>query len=96
MASFRKLLTIVVMWWSASGPIGCGKIWVLVLMPGLGPTLFLDFIGHLLFQEPQFDLPRITGRDLLTSSPLLEDWMVGLGMSSRLSSSLALWSDCLA
>ena len=25
---------------------------------------FLDFIGHLLPQEPQFDLPRITGRDL--------------------------------
>ena len=25
---------------------------------------FLDFVGHLLPQEPQFDLPRITGRDL--------------------------------
>ena len=25
---------------------------------------FLDFLGHLLPQEPQFDLPRITGRDL--------------------------------
>ena len=25
---------------------------------------FLDFVGHLLPQEPQFDLPRITGRDV--------------------------------
>ena len=25
---------------------------------------FLDFVGHLLPQEPQSDLPRITGRDL--------------------------------
>ena len=25
---------------------------------------FLGFVGHLLPQEPQFDLPRITGRDL--------------------------------
>ena len=25
---------------------------------------FLDFIGHLLPQEPQFDLPWITGRNL--------------------------------
>ena len=25
---------------------------------------FLDFVGHLLPQESQFDLPRITGRDL--------------------------------
>ena len=25
---------------------------------------FLDFVGHLLPQEPQFDLPRNTGRDL--------------------------------
>ena len=24
---------------------------------------FLEFVGHLLPQEPQFDLPRITGRD---------------------------------
>ena len=25
---------------------------------------FLDFVGHLLPQEPHLDLPRITGRDL--------------------------------
>ena len=25
---------------------------------------FLDFVGHLLPQEPCLDLPRITGRDL--------------------------------
>ena len=25
---------------------------------------FLDFVGHLLPQEPQFNLPGITGRDL--------------------------------
>ena len=25
---------------------------------------FLDFVGHLLPQEPYLDLPRITGRDL--------------------------------
>ena len=28
------------------------------------PDQFLGFVGHLLPQEPQFDLPRITGRDL--------------------------------
>ena len=28
------------------------------------PDQFLDFVGHLLPQEPQLDLPRITGRDL--------------------------------
>ena len=30
----------------------------------LRPDQFLDFVGHLLPQEPQLDLPRITGRDL--------------------------------
>ena len=28
------------------------------------PYQFLDFVGHLLAQEPYLDLPRITGRDL--------------------------------
>ena len=28
------------------------------------PDQFLDFVGHLLPQEPYLDLPRITGRDL--------------------------------
>ena len=32
--------------------------------PVFTPDQFLDFVGHLLPQEPQFDLPRITGRDL--------------------------------
>ena len=32
--------------------------------PVATPDQFLDFLGHLLPQEPQFDLPRITERDL--------------------------------
>ena len=32
--------------------------------PVVTPDQFLNFVGHLLPQEPQFDLPRITGRDL--------------------------------
>ena len=32
--------------------------------PVVTPDQFLDFVGHLLPQEPQFDLPGITGRDL--------------------------------
>ena len=32
--------------------------------PAVTPDQFLDFVGHLLPQEPQLDLPRITGRDL--------------------------------
>ena len=32
--------------------------------PVVTPDQFLDFVGHLLPQEPQLDLPRITGRDL--------------------------------
>ena len=32
--------------------------------PVVTPGLFLDFVGHLLPQEPFLDLPRITGRDL--------------------------------
>ena len=28
------------------------------------PDQFLNFVGHLLPQEPYLDLPRITGRDL--------------------------------
>ena len=32
--------------------------------PVVTPDQFLDFVGHLLPQEPFLDLPRITGRDL--------------------------------
>ena len=32
--------------------------------PVVTPDQFLDFVGHLLPQEPSLDLPRITGRDL--------------------------------
>ena len=32
--------------------------------PVVTPDQFLDFVGHLLPQEPYLDLPRITGRDL--------------------------------
>ena len=53
---------------------------------------FLGFVGHLLPQESQLDLPRITGRicrRLLGLNSLLQvGWMVGLGMRSRLFHSL--------
>ena len=32
--------------------------------PVVTPDQFLDFVGHLLAQEPYLDLPRIAGRDL--------------------------------
>ena len=32
--------------------------------PVVAPDQFLDFVGHLLPQEPYLDLPRITGREL--------------------------------
>ena len=32
--------------------------------PVVTPDQFLDLVGHLLPQEPQFDLPKISGRDL--------------------------------
>ena len=32
--------------------------------PVVTPDQFLDFVGHLLPQEPYLNLPRITGRDL--------------------------------
>ena len=51
------------------------------------PDQFLEFVGHLLPQEPQFDLPRITGRDLQEVAKGKEvycRWMVGLGMRLRL------------
>ena len=32
--------------------------------PVVTPDQFLDFVGHLLRQEPYLELPRITGRDL--------------------------------
>ena len=48
---------------------------------------FLDFIGHLLPQEPQFDLPGITGRDLQGLQGLkksvaggLDGWATLLGL----------------
>ena len=55
----------------------------------VAPGQFLDFVGHLLPQEPQFDLPRITGRICRRwfglKSLQLEGWMGGLGTSLRLS-----------
>ena len=43
------------------------KAWVLFFCrsghPVVTPDQFLDFVGHLLPQEPFLDLPRITGRD---------------------------------
>ena len=32
--------------------------------PVVTPDQFLDFVGHILPQEPLLDLPRITERDL--------------------------------
>ena len=44
------------------------KAWMLFFCrsghPLVTPDQFLDFVGHLLPQEPYLDLPRITGRDL--------------------------------
>ena len=85
------------------------KAWMPFFFCGSGHPVvtvdrFLGFIGHLLPQEPQFDLPGITGRDLHyrrllgLKSPLLEVWMVGLGMSSRPSLFLGslVWLSCLS
>ena len=54
--------------------------------PVVTPDQFLDFVGHLLLQEPYLDLPRITGRDLQevarakkSTAGGLEGWMGGLG-----------------
>ena len=48
---------------------------------------FLDFVGHLLPQEPVFGLLRITGWDLQevagAKKSTVGDWMVGLGMRSK-------------
>ena len=56
--------------------------------PVVTPDQFLDFVGHLLPQEPYLGLPRIMGRDLqellVLKSLLLVDWMGGLGMKLRL------------
>ena len=55
--------------------------------PVITPDQFLDFVGHLLPQEPYLDLPRITGRDLQevarAKNLLLVGWMGGLGMRLR-------------
>ena len=44
------------------------KAWMLFFCKSGHPVVtldqFLDFVGHLLPQEPQLDLPRMTGRDL--------------------------------
>ena len=44
------------------------KAWMLFCCrsghPAVAPDQFLDFVGHLVPQEPHLDLPRITGRDL--------------------------------
>ena len=49
--------------------------------PQVSAEQFLDFVGHLLPQEPFLDLPRITGRDL---QEVARAWMVGVGTKSRL------------
>ena len=55
--------------------------------PVVTPDQFLDFVGHLLPQEPYLDLPKITGRDLQevarVKNLLLVVWMGGLGMRLR-------------
>ena len=58
--------------------------------PVVNPDQFLDFVGHLLPQEPYLDLPRITGRDMqevarAKKNLLLVVWMVGHGMKLRFS-----------
>ena len=56
--------------------------------PVVTPDQFLDFVGHLLPQEPYLELPRSSGRDLQEllglKSLLLVGWMVGLGMKLKL------------
>ena len=57
--------------------------------PVVTPDHFLDFVGHLLPQEPYLDLPRITGRDLQEVARAKKStrwwiWMGGLGMRLRL------------
>ena len=47
--------------------------------PVVTPDQFLDFVGHLLPQEPSLCLPRITGRDLQSTAGGLD----GLGMRLR-------------
>ena len=67
------------------------KAWMLFFCrsghPVVTPDQFLDFVGHLLPQEPQLDLPGlrvgICRRLQALKSLLLEVWMVGHGMSSR-------------
>ena len=44
---------------------------------------FLDFVGHLVPQEPQFDLPGITGRDLQEVARAKKFTAGGLGMKLR-------------
>ena len=48
---------------------------------------FLDFVGHLLPQEPHLDLPRITGWDLQEVARAKKStaggWMGGLGLKLR-------------
>ena len=56
--------------------------------PVVTPDQFLDFVGHLLPQEPQLDLPWITGGTCRRlpglRSPLPGGWMVGRGMRLKL------------
>ena len=46
--------------------------------PVVTPDQFLDFVGHLLPQEPHLDLPRITGRDLQEVAPAKKSTAGGL------------------
>ena len=47
--------------------------------PVVTPDQFLDFVGRLLPQEPQFALPRITGRDLQEVAGAKKSTAGGLG-----------------
>ena len=74
MASLSRLLTIVGMWWFASGPIGFGKIWVLGLTPGLGLTLFLILL-FLVVKDPQTQSSQISVKPHLIHAEFRKAWM---------------------
>ena len=58
------------------------KAWTLFFCrsghPVVTPDQFLDFVGHLLPQEPYLDLPGITGRDLQEVARVKESTAGGL------------------
>ena len=78
------------------------KAWIPFFCRSRHPVITVDqfwgFGGHLLTQEPQFDLPGITERDLqeVAGAKLQVGWMVGLGMRLRPFHSLGspVWLFC--